>query len=166
VKIDFEELAKNEEFDTIITKAILLAQQNHQKEKVEALRNVVLNAAEKLPKEVLEFDEIKYFLRIIEEITPLHILLLKTFQNPKQAAEKQGAELGRMMTSSSKETLFKIYPDLRSKEEFIKIYWKELNDFTLVSTNTLTAMTTGEGALRCLTTSLGNQFLEMIEGEE
>jgi len=33
-KIDFDELAQNEEFNTIITKAILLAQQNHQKEKL------------------------------------------------------------------------------------------------------------------------------------
>lgn len=165
-KIDYQELAESEEFNTIITKAILLAQQNHQEEKMEALRNVVLNASVKLPKEVAEFDDLNYFLRIIEEITPLHILLLKTFEDPKMEADKRGVEFGNMMTSSSKNTLFKIYPDLKPKGDFIKIYWKELYDYALVKTDSLYSMVTGEAALNSLTTPLGNKFLEMIESEE
>lgn len=163
-KIDYEELAESEEFNTIITKAILLAQQNHQEEKLEALRNVVLNATIKLPKEVAEFDDLNYFLRIIEDITPLHILLLKTFQDPQSEANKRGVEIGNMMSSSSKNTLFKIYPDLKPKGNFIKIYWKELYEYSLVETDTLYAMVTGKAVLNPLTTPLGNKFLEMIEG--
>lgn len=162
-QIDLEELAQNEEFNTIITKAILLAQQNHQKEKLEALRNVVVNASVKLPKNVIEFSEMEYFLRIIETITPLHILLLSVFKNPKEITESKGIELGRMMTSNSQSTLYKIYPELKEKAEFVNMSWKDLHDFSLVQTDSLKAMVSGNAAIEPLTTPLGNKFLEMIE---
>lgn len=164
-RIDFEELAENEEFNTIITKAILLAQQNHQKEKLEALRNIVINTAVKLPKEITEFSEMEYFLRVIETITPLHLLLLSFFKNPIEVAKSRNVDFGRMMTSNSQSTLYKVYPELKVKADYVNIYWKELHNYSLVQTDSLKAMVSGNAATQSLTTPLGNKFLEMIEDE-
>ena len=82
-KIDFQELADSEKFNTIITKAILLAQQNHQEEKLEALKSFVINYAGGVDSEIIEYDHVEYFLSFIERLNPFHIILLKIFQDPK-----------------------------------------------------------------------------------
>lgn len=161
-EVDFEELAQNEEFNTIITKAILLAQQNHQKEKLEALRNVVINSVTKLPKEVIEFDEVDYFLSILERINPIHLTLLDTFNNPKKVIEDKGVDLSMIHTSSLKSIFLKIHPRLSRKSQIIDICWNDLNNFGLVEGESLNTISSMGGRVDARSTELGGLFLEMI----
>jgi hypothetical protein len=165
-KIDFEELAKNKEFNTIITKAILLAQQYHQRKKLEALRNMVVYAAKKLPKGVLEFDLTDYFLSIIDRISPIHIVLLNTFHDPDKVIAERKVDLSKIISSSQKKVFLRIYPELTEKTDLVDLSWKELHSFGLVSNNSLKDLSSVGGNLNQLTTKLGDQFLEMIESEE
>ena len=43
--VNVEGLSKNEKFITIVTQAMVISLRNHQKEKLDALQNVILNAA-------------------------------------------------------------------------------------------------------------------------
>lgn len=170
-RINLKELAENEEFNTIITKATLLAQQTHQKEKIEVLQNVVANSAVKLSDTQNLFDWTDRFLHIIGEISPMHILLLKTFRYPGGEIDKAGIELERNKPVTNKDLFFKIYPNLKNRVSLLNQCWRELVSYGFIidehfghGTGKTYTMHTDEKILT-KTTDFGNKFLDMIEGE-
>lgn len=71
-----ENLKDNEMFITTVMHATQVAMRNHQKEKLDALKAAVLNATSpNAPEEDLQF----IFLNWVDELTPLHIRTLKSF---------------------------------------------------------------------------------------
>lgn len=72
------ELLKNDEFISILIHASQLAIKNHQEDKLEALRNVVLHSL--IPSD-LSIDKKFSFLGILDQITPTHIHVLKVMKN-------------------------------------------------------------------------------------
>ncbi len=172
-RINMEELSENEEFNTVITKATLLAQQTHQKEKIEALRNVVVNAALKLPVQVTDFDLLDYFLTILDQINPIQILLLKVYKNPVEAASESGIDLTPFKESTSllhgseiKHLFYRIYPELKEKDTLVVYAWKELIRIGFVQAEPISKRVPSSSILKIRTKKIGEQFLEMIEGEE
>lgn len=167
-------LSKNEEFVTIATKAIILAQQNHQKEKLEALRNIVLNSITWLSKNEPIFDWSHKFLMIVDQISPLHILLLKTFQYPVLEAKEKGVDFSDMVKATNAKVFFKLYPSLKNKSVLATQCWRELHSFGFVRSDNfnITSKTEDMGSLHThgkllpQTTDFGNKFLEMIESAE
>ena len=83
-----ENLASNEVFQSAFAASARIAVQSHQKEKLEALRNALLNTV--IMKDLNEIYK-SLFLSFIETITPLHISILKFYQTPR---EGQISELG------------------------------------------------------------------------
>lgn len=173
-QIDFEELAQHEEFNTIITKAILLAQQNHQEEKLEALRNIVLNSTKWLSKGEPIFDWSHKFLMIVDQISPLHILLLKTFRNPANAVQEKEVRFREGVGFNNADVFFKLYPGIKSRSALVAQCWKELHSFGFVGTGEFFDMTDAEEMKYFLhshdrfvpqTTDFGNKFLDMITNE-
>lgn len=173
-QINFEELAQKEEFNTIITKAILLAQQNHQKEKLEALRNIVLNSTEWLSKGEPIFDWSHKFLMIVDQISPLHVLLLKTFRNPTKVAREKDINFDDMITASNNEVFFKLYPDLKDRSALVSQCWQELTSYGFLALNNFSNSRDAESMpyinsheqLKPQTTDFGNKFLDMIEDQD
>lgn len=165
-KIDFDELSENEEFNTIITKAILLAQQNHQKQKLEALRAIVVNSALNLNDSTDMFDWAERFLYIVDRISPFHILLLKTFKSPAVSVENKSADLKRESMMSSKELFFMIYPEHKDRVMLISQCWNELINFGLVNDQSFEKIIHTHNLLKKLTNDFGDKFLGMIEAEE
>lgn len=168
-KVNLKELARNEEFNTLLTKATLIAQQNHQEEKIEALKNLVINTSLNISEETLDFEMADYFLSILDRINPIHILLLKIFRDPEQAGIDNDLTLENFIeaTQSPQNSyghfLLTIYPDLKPKKELIEMCWSDLHHFKLVKWDNLFI---GDNLVRIgmeLTTDLGNQFLKMIE---
>ncbi len=82
-----EKLATNETFITVAMQASQMAVRNHQKEKLQALRNAVLNSA--LPKPPQE-DEQMIFLRLIDQLTPWHLRVLGLLNNPVEWMKEAG----------------------------------------------------------------------------
>lgn len=76
--IKLEDLQSNETFITILMQASQAAMRSHQKEKIEALRNAVLNTA--LGINISQDFQI-LFTRYIDELTPSHLLVLNFFAN-------------------------------------------------------------------------------------
>ena len=165
-KINLEELSRNEEFNTIITRATLLAQQTHQKEKHEALRQVVIKSAVDLPQLVKNFDETDYFLTIIEQINPVQISLLKLFHNPEPKVKDLKSKIPGDPTLNSRQIISYLYPELQKKMEMISQYWRELQRLGLMIGNDITIGRHTKHKIQKLTTDLGGRFLKMIESDE
>jgi hypothetical protein len=71
---ELENLQSNEKFVTIILQATRIAIQNHQKEKLNALRNAIVSSV--YHQDISEDLQLIY-IRFIDELTPSHLLLLK-----------------------------------------------------------------------------------------
>lgn len=172
--VSLKALSKNEEFVTIISKATLLAQQNHQKEKLEAFRNIVLNSTKWLSKGEPIFDWSHKFLIIVDQISPLHILLLKTFQNPAIAIQDKRARLKKRAGFNNADVFFKLYPELKSRSALAAHCWKELYNFGFVGSREFFEIKDIEDMKYmhthdCFvpqTTDFGNKFLDMITNKE
>jgi hypothetical protein len=76
--VKLEELQSNEQFITIVAQATTIAIRTHQKEKLVALKNVIVNSASS-PK--TEEDLQLIFIRFVDELTPSHLYLLRFFIN-------------------------------------------------------------------------------------
>lgn len=110
-----EDLAKNEEFISAVMHASNIALRTHQQEKLEALRNAVLNVAVgQAPDDALQH----MFFRWIESLSPLHLRVLKLFQAPT-------SQLGLSM-SGLNSVLEHNMPELRGKRHIYDQVWKDL----------------------------------------
>jgi len=74
--VTLDELQNDERFVTIMMQATSIAVRNHQREKLAALKNVIVNSV--LGSNVGEDFEL-VFVRLVDELTPAHLYLLKFF---------------------------------------------------------------------------------------
>ena len=82
-----EALQNNEVFITAVLHAAQIAVRNHRKEKLDALRNAVLNVAiNRAPDEDLQM----LFFSWVDVFTVWHLRLLQFFQNPTAYAKEKG----------------------------------------------------------------------------
>ena len=155
-----EDLAKNEAFITIVTHASQAAVRNHQKEKLEALRNAVLNAALPNP---LEQDLQLMFLAYVDILTTWHLMILKFLDDPKEWGTKHGITYPDWSGGSVNTALEHAFPDLRSKREVSDVLIRELYSRGLINTdNVHIGGIPRDGILASRTTAMGKQFLTFI----
>jgi hypothetical protein len=164
--ISLKALSENEEFNTIITKATLFAQQNHQKEKLEALRNVVSNTAVKISIQDIESDVIEHYLHLIERFSNLHFLLLKTFQNPGTITMGLEGNIKLSDTTNIRMLFSRIHPELNPRLDFIQLIWKDLYTQGLVSKETMQHSVSDGKVIRSLLTDFGEGLMNFIEEQE
>ena len=150
-----ENLFKNELFITTVIQASHIAMRNHQKEKIEALRNAILNTAiMPSPEEDLQL----IFLNYIEILTPLHLRMLKYYNNKKEFMEKRGIDIG-----STHDHWSPAFPEFKGKWEFSGIIISDLEDRRLIISGDemMNRMMRKEDTNK-LTTEIGDQFLQFI----
>lgn len=76
--LTIDSLARNEEFTSVLTQATQAAIKTHQQEKIEALRNAVLNVAVgTAPSDTLQL----LFLSFVDSFSPRHLEVLSFFQH-------------------------------------------------------------------------------------
>lgn len=154
-----EELSQNEVFITTVTHASQAAIRNHQKEKLEALRNAVLNAAlPHAPEEDLQL----MFLNFIDSFTPWHLVILKFFDNPREWGNKHEVKYPSFMTGSPSTILEFSFKELQGKHENYDLFAKDLFSRGLLSTDSLHTSMTEAGMFAQRTTAIGQQFLSFI----
>ena len=154
-----EELSQNETFITTATHASQAAIRNHQKEKLEALRNAVLNAAlPNAPEEDLQLMFVYY----VDSFTPWHLVILKFFDNPKEWGNKHDIKFPSFTSGSPSTILELTLKELQGKQEFYDLFSKDLFARGLLSTGSLHISMTEAGMFASRTTALGKQFLSFI----
>ncbi|HQJ88403.1 MAG TPA: hypothetical protein PLY91_07675 [Methanoregulaceae archaeon] len=153
-----EDLVENEVFVTTLLQATQNAYRTHQKVKIEAYRNIVLNAAmPQSPDEDLQL----IFINFLDSMTPWHIALLHYFENPVDWWACKGItrdinEVG----STVFEEIALAFPNLAEKEDFFEMIVQNLKDRNLV--RNIAIRLSNVGALGRQTTELGHQFVNFI----
>jgi hypothetical protein len=154
-----EELHENDSFIDAALEASTLAIRNSEQEKIEALRNAVLNTA--LPHPPEKSLQIMFF-SWIDTFTVWHIKLLSLFQNPEAWLQANNKSLGGLSMGAMSQLIHTAYPELQTKSEFYTQVWKDLYLRGLVNTDGLNTMMTLNGIVSKRTTNIGDQFLRFI----
>jgi hypothetical protein len=159
-----ESLAKNDVFVTVLLNAISVAIRNHQKEKVEALRNAILNTAIRID---IDENMQMILLRYIDILTPLHLKMLALLENPKGYMEKVGRPFPSDIISTGLDAMIQhAIPELHRKREDVRIVFQDLYNNGLINTspNSLggTMSVSDSGIFAQRTTDMARVFLRFI----
>jgi len=155
-----ENLAGNESFVTVVVQATTVAIRNHQKEKLEALRNAILNAA--LSCNIEENLQLM-FLNFIDTFTPWHIKILKFFQNPREWMQAHDIKVPAISLGGVNAILENAFPEISERRDFYTQVIRDLDTRGLTDAGgVLNVMMTEDGMYSPRIKSLGNQFLEFI----
>lgn len=119
-QVNYSEFIKDDEFIDVLIQSLQLVAKNSQDEKIEMIRNCVLNTALHID---IERDKKMMFLNTVNQITPHHLKVLEVITQPSDAI-KQLLE----MTVKSGET----DPQITLVDDFYKYLDLSLEDFTML----------------------------------
>jgi hypothetical protein len=149
--IDIEELGQKDEFISAVMHASQIALRTHHDEKREALRNAVFNVATgQSPGEALEH----MFFEWIDSLSPLHIQIMKLFQDPTRPPGVSMGGLGSVLEHNM--------PSLRGQRHVYDQVWKDLYSRGLINTDSLHVTMSGQGLASKRTSELGDAFLRFV----
>ena len=157
--LDLGSLSTNDVFITVITQATQSALRNHSAEKLSALRNAVLNSA--LPNGI--DDEIQQiFIALVDSLTPLHLRILKFFDNPRAWGIRSGISFPNWSMGGPATALEYAIQELRGQRNLYDPIVKDLYNRGLNGIEQLHTTMSGHGILESRTTQLGKQFIRYI----
>ncbi len=161
--ISASKLSENEAFISTLFQASSIAIRNHENEKLESLKNAVVNTALiDSPDEAI----LQMFLQFIDILTVLHVRILRFFQNPTRWLEAIGQEPTDFNHSSLKEILFQTFPRLNENNALVKLVLSDLTQRELLTNDSVLSIESNIGALNQRTTQFGDEFLTYItEGD-
>jgi len=153
----FEDLAQNETFVDAVINATRAAQATHAREKLEALRNGVLNST---LVGAPDDDEQARFFRLVEQFTPAQLLMLTYFDDPHGWFAARGIQPEQYMAGSRINGLQPALPEFRNSD-WAHLVAKDLADNSLLIAG-LSGMVSGSAVYDRLTTPLAQRFLRFI----
>lgn len=159
-----EELSKNDLFISIITQSTQIALKNHQDEKLQALRNAVLNTAV-----TTSFEETEQFifLSLIDDLSIWHLKVLDYFIDPNQWFIKNSKTKPSIFAGSAIIGLTAAYNELKGKNEFINMITRDLyNKGLLTNSDSLAGLMQESGIFSSRITDFGKRFLSYISTPE
>jgi hypothetical protein len=156
---DPDTLSSNEAFVTTVAQATRIAMCNHQAEKLQALRNAVLNSG--LPGSPSD-DEQSIFLNLVDRLTSWHLRILSLLDNPTRWLSEHGKE--RPSVSAGTGYLLEYcFPGLHDEKELYEQIVKDLQSSGLLTGGSyMTSMMSNEGLMQSRTAPLGRRFLSFI----
>lgn len=158
--LEAADLGRNEAFITTTMQASQIALRNHQWEKLDALRNAVLNAG--LPNAPSD-DEQAMFVRLIDQLTPWHLRLLVFLDNPATWMTANGSDDPGWSAGAVATVIEHCFPDLRGKRDLYDQLVQDLQVAGLVAQGSyMHGMMTSQGMMASRTTSIGKRFLAFI----
>lgn len=154
-----ETLAENEVFISVALQASQTAIRNHQREKLDALRNAVLNSA--LPTSPSE-DEQMIFLRLVDDLAPWHLRLLAFLDDPGRWVESHEIELP-FIGGALSNVIEACFRELVGRRDLYDQLVRDLQAEGLAAGGSyLHGMMTGQGMIASRTSDLGKRFLKYI----
>lgn len=155
-----EKLGENAAFISLGMRATEIAVRTHEQEKLEALRNAVVNSAVSSA-----FDETmrQIFLSYVEALTPWHLKVLTYFNDPIQWAQNHGMRFPNptWYSGSVAQALEAAMPELTGKRSFYDVLVSGLEQRGLMGGG-IHGMVTAVGMIAPRTTPLGKDFISFI----
>jgi hypothetical protein len=152
-------LQDNEVFISTVAEACSIALRNHQYEKLEALRNAVLNSA--LPGCPNE-DYRRTFLNFVDTCTVTHIRLLKLFENPAAWLSSNNRPPLYGNTVSLSQIVASPMPELFDTPELLDTIWADLYARGLVEIKQLEMILSLDSCSNKQTTSFGSKLIAFL----
>ena len=159
-KID-NEVILNDNFAFMFESSFRKASENYQKVKLNAFRGIIINSA--IRKDITN-DEKEYFLNLTNNLTVLHLLILKFMATPEKYLEEMNIPQNRI--SGGFASFFPVaIPNVSL--DVIKIAFSELHSYGLINTDKgiFGTMTAGQGLelLKGRVSNVGLRFIEFIK---
>lgn len=155
-EVHLHELNK-EVFGSTVVKASLIAAGTNSEVKLQALKNAVVNSV--FAKSIGELYQ-ELFLQLINELSEVHITILKFFQSPEEWYVKKGLTKSQ---NQLKGVFFAAFPELVNHEELVHLVFRDLSSRKLCPVESFGGLTTGRDTYHKKTTPLGDKFLAFIE---
>jgi hypothetical protein len=158
-----ENLAENEVFTTVVLQATQIAIRNHQQEKIEALRNAVINTAVGIN---ISEDEKQIFLEYVDSLTPSHMKLLEFLDNPTAYGKAHNVKYGNYSQASVSTILEEAFTEWKGKRSDYDLIAQDLYARGLLGSQAndlhVGVSATDQGMYARRTTDRGRRFLEFI----
>jgi hypothetical protein len=159
-----ENLSKNQAFMTVAVLAGRAAVATHQKEKLEALRNAVLNVAIGTP---VDEEWQLLFVSWIDQFGPWHLKILALFDDPEARVRLSDVLFPNTKREEMcrEKILLAAFPQLKGKQQLYRLLVMELHRLGLLENNNLQDPLHDE-IFRRMTTDTGRDFLAFIKTPE
>jgi hypothetical protein len=155
-----EKLAQDDAFVTVALQATQAAVRNHRREKIDALRNAVLNAA---IDHSLADDDKSMFVRLVDQLTPWHLQVLAVLDDPVRWMERHKVQNPGWSMGAPSTVLEHCLPELRGQGDTCQQIVRELQAEGLVGQGQfLNTMMTAGGMVAGHTTPRGKAFIRFI----
>jgi len=160
----FEGRLSDDSFIDTSMQALQIASRTSQNERLEALRNAVLNSVlPNAPEQSLQ----QIFLSYIDRFTEWHLRILKLFENPEKWFRDNNRKDPRddlALSGSRSDVLIAAYPELKVDREFYDQIIKDLYENGLFGVNSMHGVMTLHGIMSSVIPedSLGKRFLDFI----
>lgn len=162
-QVDLSELQDNPEFIDTVFKTTQFALRTSEAEKIEYLRNALMNTA---TGDSPDQSESQIFLNLIDTYTVWHIRILKLFDNPTLWFENNSLIAPTNIMGGGLKIILEIaFPELKDRAEFYNLVWEDLSRAGLHDTSSLGGMITSSGLMQNRTTEFGKRFLAFIESD-
>jgi hypothetical protein len=156
-----DSLRDNDAFVTAVMHASQAAIRNHQQEKLEALRNAVLNVASgNAPDEDLQL----MFLNFIDTLTPWHLRILRFLQDPAGYGAARGVHYPTWSMGVPSTVMECTFPELRGERDFYDQIVSDLFLRGLIGSDAtgLHTTMTATGMFAKRTTRIGERFIAFV----
>lgn len=155
-RVKVEDLRDNDEFVSTVMQASQVAVRNHQQEKIDALRNAVLNTAiGQAPDDAKR----EMFLGLVDVFSVIHLRILQALADSSRASDRRPHIA--LSIGSIAELAVQLLPDLRPQAEFVEVIVEDLCRSGLLFWNRDGGATNiGQGATQV--SELGSEFLRFI----
>lgn len=154
-----ETLSSNEWFITVLLNASQVAIKNHHKEKLEALRNIVIWVATNLD---TNLDIALIFIQLIDKLTPSHLRILRFFNDPIKFMNEEGRQPRSFW--SIWEAMRYVIPEISANAVLQEKILKDLDNENLTKniSSSVNTMMTSSGVTSGRLTNLWKEFLVYI----
>ena len=157
--LNLEDLPDNDLFVDAVVSATRTIEHTHQAEKIEALRNAVLNS---IASDAPDADTQAIILNLIDQFTPSHLRLVTLWDDPPAwfASHDLPQPTGGFATSRTV-TVEAGLPEMRGRKDFYLLIANELAASGMLNAS-LTGMVQPPSLMSRLTTDFGRQFVRFI----
>lgn len=151
-------LSSNEDFVTAVMHATTAAMKNHQREKLDALRNAVLNSA---LQQSADANLHLIFLGWVDSLTPLHLRVLRLLSEPETWGDWNEPPQPPGTTGGPENVIQAAFSELRGRRDLCLKIVKDLANDGLLAT-AKSKQTSGRSVLVPEITAIGERFLAFI----
>jgi hypothetical protein len=155
-RLDPARLANDEEFVSAVMQASRIAMGTHREEKLNMLRDALINLATSSPGDLLT----SRFLRFVEELSPEHFLVLAYAADPAAWYDQKGMPRGSHYMGSPS-TLME-HAGLPVSGQVLQLVLSDLDRVGLARIASLSTTMTEQGMWQTFATDLGHQLIDFV----